>query len=320
MFPARNDTWSILYCPGNERHHKYRERLIPQATLRDQERPAHRYDRNTRPHTHDHLSIYKRPLEAHRLRFRIPEDSKVIMGHTRMTTQGKASRNRNNHPFLGSAAGEMFALAHNGMLYNDRLLRRTNRLPKTKIETDSYVAVQLIEQKKALDFSSLKYMAEQVEGTFTFTVLDQQENLYFVKGDNPLCLYHYPRYGVYLYASTEAILTRALNLLRLPLGKPERIELNCGDILEITASGQRTTASFNASHLAHHWGYKRNKRILKAGGEEAFQWFEQGMKAMHGFADDKTTCAWRKIEKYFGEKPSKRCRVCSNCIAKKLIG
>ena len=37
--------------------------------------------------THDHMSIYKRPLEAHRLRFRIPEDSKVIMGHTRMTTQ-----------------------------------------------------------------------------------------------------------------------------------------------------------------------------------------------------------------------------------------
>ena len=48
--------------------------------------------------THDHLSIYKRPLEAHRLHFRIPGDSRVIMGHTRMTTQGKASRNRNNHP------------------------------------------------------------------------------------------------------------------------------------------------------------------------------------------------------------------------------
>ena len=132
------------------------------------------------------------------------------MGHTRMTTQGKASRNRNNHPFLGNAAGEMFALAHNGILYNDQLLRRTNRLPKTKIETDSYIAVQLIEQKKVLDFSSLKYMAEQVEGTFTFTVLDKKENLYFVKGDNPLCLYHYPRHGVYLYASTEAILTSAL--------------------------------------------------------------------------------------------------------------
>ena len=157
--------------------------------------------------------------------------------------------------FWGNVAGETFALAHNGVLCNDQLLRRTNRLPKTKIETDSYIAVQLIEQKKALDFSSLKYMAEQVEGTFTFTVLDQRENLYFVKGNNPLYLYHYPRYGVYLYASTEVILTRALNLLRLPLGKAARIELNCGDILKITASGQETLASFDASHLAHSWGY-----------------------------------------------------------------
>ena len=48
---------------------------------------------------------------------------------------------------------------------------------------------------------------------------------------------------------------RALKLLRLPLGKPERIELNCGDILRITASGQQAAASFNASHLAHPWGY-----------------------------------------------------------------
>ena len=53
-------------------------------------------------------------------------------------------------------------------------------------------------------------MAEQVEGSFTFTVLDERENLYFVKGDNPLCLYYYPRSRVYLYASTEAILNRAL--------------------------------------------------------------------------------------------------------------
>ena len=205
--------------------------------------------------TNGHLNIYKRPAAAHELRFRIPGDSRVIMGHTRMATQGNAVRNRNNHPFTGNAAGGKFALAHNGILYNDRLLRCTNDLPRTKIETDSYIAVQLIEQKKALDFSSLKYMAEQVEGTFAFTVLDEHENLYFVKGDNPLCLYHYTRYGVYIYASTETILKRALNRLRLPLGKPERIELMCGDILKITASGQQAMNTFDASNLILPWGY-----------------------------------------------------------------
>ena len=170
-----------------------------------------------------------------------------------MTTQGRASRNRNNHPFFGEAGGELFALAHNGVLWNDDILRRSRHLPKTKIETDSYIAVQLIEQKNTLGLSSLKYMAEQVEGSFTFTVLDERENLYFVKGDSPMCLYYYPRCGVYLYASTEAILNRALGRLKLPIGKPERIMLDCGDILKLTHSGRREMASFDTSNFLNPW-------------------------------------------------------------------
>lgn len=204
--------------------------------------------------SHSHLSIYKRPMEAHRLRFRVPEDSRVIMGHTRMATQGNANRNRNNHPFFGETQDRKFALAHNGVLWNDKLLRRSKHLPKTRIETDSYIAVQLIEQKNALDFSSLRYMAEQVEGSFTFTVLDERENLYFVKGDNPLCLYYYPRSRVYFYASTEAILNRALAKLNLPMGKPERVTLDCGDILKLTPTGRREMSSFDASNLLDPWG------------------------------------------------------------------
>lgn len=112
------------------------------------------------------LRIYKRPVPAHFLRFRIPEDAAVIMGHTRMTTQGNEKFNRNNHPFPGHIRDLDFALAHNGVLYNDTMLRRSMSLPGTKIQTDSYIAVQLIQQKKALDLSSLAYMAEQVEGFF----------------------------------------------------------------------------------------------------------------------------------------------------------
>lgn len=62
--------------------------------------------------------------------------------------------------------GRAFALAHNGVLYNDKALRRSLHLPGTKIETDSYAAVQLIERQKALSFSSLRSMAESVEGSF----------------------------------------------------------------------------------------------------------------------------------------------------------
>lgn len=54
-----------------------------------------------------HLSVYKRPLPAHWIRFRIPEQAAAVMGHTRMTTQGSEYRNYNNHPFSGKAASRL---------------------------------------------------------------------------------------------------------------------------------------------------------------------------------------------------------------------
>lgn len=204
-------------------------------------------------HERGKLRIYKRPLAAHQMRFRIPDDVSVVMGHTRMTTQGSASRNRNNHPFPGRIPGASFALAHNGVLYNDLELRQTWKLPCTKIETDSYAAVQLIEKKRALTFDSLKFMAEEVEGSFCFTVLDHQDGMYFVKGDNPLCIYHYPWMGLYLYASTEAILTRALKKMKFSFGKAERVELDWGDILRIDSQGQESRSEFFPDQFLSPW-------------------------------------------------------------------
>lgn len=202
-----------------------------------------------------HLSIFKRPMPAHRLKLRIPNDCSVVMGHTRMTTQGSEKKNQNNHPFRSRNSDRQFALAHNGVLYNDRILRAERNLPQTHIETDSYVSVQLIEQQGALTFDSLKYMAEQVEGTFVFTVLDEKDNFYFLKGDNPLCLYHYPASGFYLYASTEEILKKAIRRLRLPKERPVRISITEGDILRIDAAGETSTSTFAVKQSEYAvWG------------------------------------------------------------------
>ena len=198
------------------------------------------------------LHIDKRPGPAHAIRFTVPGDAKVIMGHTRMTTQGSALKRQNNHPFAGRARREGFALAHNGVLYNDRALRRIHDLPQTSIETDSYIAVQLIEKQGVLNFDSLRFMAEEVEGSFCFTVLDRKDNLYFVKGDNPLCLYHYPELGLYLYASTEEILRNAVGKMRLA-GTPESVTLHCGDILKINAQGEQTQTTFSTEQFFCTW-------------------------------------------------------------------
>ncbi len=189
------------------------------------------------------ISIYKKPKPAHKVKFNLPENTTAVMGHTRLTTQGNQKFNFNNHPFYGKADKE-FAFAHNGVLYNDTILREKKALPKTHIETDSYVAVQLIEKQKKLNFESLKSMAEDVQGNFTFTILDQNNKLYFVKGSSPMFLIHFEKLGLYAYASTESIMTKALKKSGLWRYKYSRILLTDGDILSINKNGKTEMSAF----------------------------------------------------------------------------
>lgn len=202
--------------------------------------------------------IYKRPKPAHKIKFNIPENTVAVMGHTRLTTQGNQKFNQNNHPFYGHADKD-FAFAHNGVLYNDTELRKEKNLPDTHIETDSYVAVQLIEQQKKLDFNSLKNMAEAVCGNFTFTVLDENNSLYIIKGNNPMCLLHFEMLGIYIYASTESIMKNALKKVGMQNFLYTKIETAHGDIIRIDSSGIITRSEFEgkedfryASWLRHY--------------------------------------------------------------------
>ena len=211
----------------------------------------------------ENLKIYKQPLPAHKMKYQIPFCVHTIMGHTRMTTQGDEKQNYNNHPFYGSASNTDFALAHNGVLHNDLILRATEELPDTTIETDSYIAVQLIEKKETLDTDSLKYMAEQLEGSFTITVLDQKDNLYFVKGDNPMCIYHFKSKGIYIYASTEEILLKALKKMPYRFGAYEKIDIASSEILKISKHGKISKSYFDDSNLIDYSYYPRTFSIAR---------------------------------------------------------
>ena len=188
--------------------------------------------------------IYKRPKPAHKLHFSIPEGTSAVMGHTRMTTQGNEKFNYNNHPFPGVAGDTAFAFAHNGVLWNDKELRKDKLIPDTHIETDSYAACQLIESQEELSFDSLKYMAETVEGNFTFTVLDDNNSLYIIKGSNPMCLLQFPALGLYVYASTESIMKNALKRVGLHKFSYERVQTDEGDIVRIDRNGVITRSEF----------------------------------------------------------------------------
>ena len=197
------------------------------------------------------IQIQKAPRPAHKMHWRIAPDARYIMGHTRMTTQGSERHNQNNHPFPGKAGRLSFALAHNGVLYNDDELRLRHKLPQTKIETDSYVAVQLLAQEGDLSANSLKRMAEALDGSFTITILDAKSNLYFIKGNNPLVILLLPDLGCYLYASTEEILYIALEALGMADVNAANIKIDPGDIMRIDAKGQRSVTHFDDSKLYH---------------------------------------------------------------------
>ena len=136
------------------------------------------------------------------------------------------------------------------MLYNDRELRREQHLPPTPIETDSYIAVQLLEQGQQLDTENIKRMAELVEGSFVFTILRNDNTLFLVKGNNPLALYHFPALGLYVYASTKSILDNALKKVKLN-GKCCEVDVSEGEILEINSAGNLSRSTFTMQDYIH---------------------------------------------------------------------
>ena len=208
------------------------------------------------------MVTYKKPKPAHKVKLFFSKDTRAVIGHTRFTTQGSEKRNCNNHPFEGHCGTEMFALAHNGVLYNDRELRREQHLPTTPIETDSYIAVQLLEQEQNLDAENVRRTAELVEGSFVFTILKNDNTLFLVKGNNPLTLYHFPKIGLYVYASTKSILDNALKKVNLN-DKYCEVDVSEGEILEINSAGNLSRNAFTMRDYIHtmfnpyNWNYAK---------------------------------------------------------------
>ena len=62
--------------------------------------------------------------------------------------------------------------------------------------------------------------------------------------------------------------------------------------------------------------FDRNKRTLsQSGGRKAVARRLKRLNALHSLIDSRK-CLWRVIEKYFGEKPQKKCRKCCRCKSK----
>ena len=219
------------------------------------------------------MVTYKKPKPSHKVKLFFPRGTRSVIGHTRFTTQGSEKRNCKNHPFDGHCGTEAFSIAHNGVLYNDRELRREQHLPTTPIETDSYIAVQLLEQGQQLDTENIKRMAGLVEGSFVFTILRNDNTLFLVKGNNPLTLYHFPALGLYVYASTKSILDNALKKVKLN-GKYSEVDVSEGEIVKMSSSGNLHKSTFTMQDYIHtmfnpyNWNYLNYAKWWEANERE----------------------------------------------------
>ena len=132
-------------------------------------------------------------------------------------------------------------------------------------------------------------MAEQVHGSFAFTVLDGNDNLYLVKGDSPLCLLHFPQSQIYVYASTETILFKALvdtPLFReLKKGDYEEIPVLTGEILKINPLGIIERSHF---HFKDYGGQNWWDFCLKTRDNATEEYIEdlKYMASFQGFEPD----------------------------------
>jgi glucosamine 6-phosphate synthetase-like amidotransferase/phosphosugar isomerase protein len=226
---------------GNKVHHRVLLRLIRELSIaaecRGTDATGISYIKN------GEIITFKKAKPAHKLHLYFPRNTVAVIGHNRMTTQGSEKKNYNNHPFHGKTDDHAFALAHNGVLYNDTEVKAQYRLPETPIETDSYAAVQMLELYETLDSSTLKEVSEVLRGSFVFTVLRDDNTLFLVRGNNPITLYHYPELGLYVYASTKEILDKALKLCYIK-GYPVSYRINEGDIIRIDPDGKIFLSKF----------------------------------------------------------------------------
>ena len=214
------------------------------------------------------LHIYKRPKPAAQMQLRVPKGTTQLLGHVRMTTQGSEKKNYNNHPFRGALPGGDFALAHNGVLHNEASLRLRFDLPQTAVETDSFAAVQLLQSYGEVTPKTIAAMAEQMEGTFTFSILTAKNDQYIVRGNNPMAVWYYPATGLYLYASTPEILAAAVIPLPYLRGKPHQtIKVAEGKILCVTSKGKLHYSKFSTARIDYMrfwqslcWPHKKANR------------------------------------------------------------
>lgn len=170
-----------------------------------------------------HVRIVKASLPAHVfVRTREYRDlmevvkkasSGILLGHTRLATQGDVEDNRNNHPFhVGSVIG-----VHNGVVTNyfDKLAY----MPDVEGECDSEIIFHSLARRtdrKGLNQTKIQEALRVLEGDFALAFVDliRPTELHLVRQTNPLSVMRLSRLGVTLINSVSSYMTDAVETVK----------------------------------------------------------------------------------------------------------
>ena len=173
-----------------------------------------RYAELTRPVLPTTLAAASRSINTRSPRTNFYVSLRTQRGSCRHGTHSFHSRQTGRQLQRSPWSTGTFALAHNGVLWNDEnsAERKIFRIPTFQTDSLCGCAAARTTENPGLHEPSARWQKRKSRRSF-ITVLDRDDNLYFVRGDNPLAIFNFG--GFYLYASTEEILRRAMRKLRL---------------------------------------------------------------------------------------------------------
>lgn len=131
---------------------------------------------------------------------KIPKDLKITnaVAHTRWATNGKVTE-KNAHPHL--SRNGMWSIVHNGIIENDKVIRKTLKF-KPESETDTSVVAECLEEKNIEKIDDFIDVFNSLTGSFAVIAQNKKfENLLFLaKRHSPLFVAK-NKYGDFLVAS-----------------------------------------------------------------------------------------------------------------------